>query len=339
MKILRVIALALIISISALAVYSAARYSAESRLIEKDGLYMGTIVRIKIPVHPQKEKVKIGKAIRKAFEEIARVENMFSVFKEESEISKINRLKAGEKLKLNSEVFGLIERSISYSRRTEGAFDITVKPLGDLWKAARANGRLPSDESLKAALSKVGFKYISLDKKDGTIALAREGMAIDAGGIAKGYAVDRAVNILKENGIRNALVDAGGDVYCLGMRSRGKMWKIGIQHPRKSPGMISEIKLKNKAVDTSGDYEKYFILNGRRYSHIIDPRSGYPIGDNVVSATVIAEDSTTADMLATALCVLGKSGFKAIITEGAEAMIVINENGRLKTEATAGFDS
>jgi FAD:protein FMN transferase len=221
---------------------------------------------------------------------------------------------------------------------TAGAFDITVKPLADLWGECEKAGRVPTGDELKSVMSRVGFRYIELGRNPATISFGRAGMSIDMGAIAKGYATDRAIAILKAGGILNAIVNSGGDMYCLGQRSADRPWKIGIQHPRDKDKLIIEFFLKDKAVDTSGDYENFFIIDGKRYSHIIDPRKGYPVGDDVVSASVIASDSETADALATALCILGKDGFSIIDSVAAAAgIIVVEEKAHLNIYNSEAF--
>lgn len=307
-------------------------------VIERERLLMGTIVRIKAPVGTDCNAKRVDEAIEKAFGEMIRVESVFSVYKADSEVSGINRLKIRETLKISSETFDLISKSIEYSRKTGGAFDITVKPLIDIWVKAKADGKMPAEDDIKDVMKRVGSDDILLDKADGTIAFKKSGMALDLGGVAKGYAADRAIKILMENGIRNAIVNSGGDMYCLGMRSKDEIWSVGIQHPRDKNRIFLELKLKNRAVDTSGDYEKYFILDGKRYSHIINPATGYPVGDDVVSASVIADDAATADILATALCVLGREGLEIIDpARGQDAIVVFEKDGRLNIEMTEGL--
>ncbi len=307
-------------------------------VIEKEELLMGTIVQIKAPVGVNGNARNVGEAIDRAFAEIARVESIFSVYDPASEISKINRLEKGETLKISAEAFHLIDKAMEYSAKTGGAFDITVKPLIDIWASAKTEGRAPSEGDIKSAREKVGVSAIVLDRPGFMISFEKDGMAIDLGGVAKGYAVDRAIAILKENGIKDAIVNAGGAVYCLRARSKYQPWSIGIRHPRDSDRIFLEIKLMDKAVDTSGDYEKYYILDGKRYSHIIDPRSGRPVGDDVVSASVIADDATTADMLATALCVLGRGGLGVMgKAGGSDAVVVSREGDDFITNMTEGF--
>lgn len=306
-------------------------------IVSETRLLMGTIVQIKVAARPGTEGSARG-AMEKAFREMGRIENVFSVYKEDSEISRINRLKAGERLAVTDEVFGLIKKSVDYNKKTKNAFDITVKPLLDLWRAARTAGHPPSAEEIDAALGRVGYDGMELDDVGRTISFKKAGMGIDLGGIAKGYAVQMAVKALKENGIMAAVVHAGGDMYCLGEKAPGKPWKVGVQHPRARGKSFAELRLKDKAVDTSGDYERYFTLGERRYSHIIDPRVGYPIGDDVVSATVIADDPVTADILATALCILGTEGLDMIKgMAGIDAMVIVLEDGELNASFTPGM--
>ncbi len=318
--------------------YLALNFKSNSRFLEKERIYMGTVVKIKIPVARGEDEKKIAPIIDRAFEEIGRIEGVFSVFKKDSEISKVNRLKAYEKLKIADETFSLIERSIGYSKETKGAFDITVKPLVDLWNISKVEKRIPNEEDIKNALGKVGSQYIMLDSKDKTISFAKENMAIDLGGIAKGYATDRAIGILKDNGIKNAIVNSGGDTYSMGRRSKSELWKIGVRHPRRRGDVILEIRLEDKAIDTSGDYEKFFTVNGKRYSHIIDPRTGYAIGDNVISATTIAGDGATTDAFATALCILGEDGLKIINSmKGIDAILIFRKGDRLNIRMSEGI--
>ena len=307
-------------------------------VIEKEELLMGTIVQIKAPVGVNGNARNVGEAIDRAFAEIARVESIFSVYDPASEISKINRLEKGETLKISAEAFHLIDKAMEYSAKTGGAFDITVKPLIDIWAMAKTHGRAPSEEYIKLAMEKVGRSAVVLDKAALTISFEKDGMALDLGGVAKGYGVDRAIVILKESGVKDAIVNSGGDMYCLGARSKRQPWSVGIRHPRDGDRIFFELKLKNKAVDTSGDYEKYYILDGKRYSHIIDPRSGRPIGDKVVSASVIADDATTADILATALCVLGWDGLRVISKPSVfDAVVVSKEGDNFVTNMTDDF--
>jgi len=307
-------------------------------IVENTRFMMGTAVQIKIALRGDLKRAHAEAAIDKAFAEVSRVEGVFSVYRKDSEISRINAIKAREEMALSEEVFGLIEKSVVYNKKTGGAFDITVKPLVDLWARVKSDGRLPSKEEIDAARGRVGSQYLALDRRKRTISFEKDGMALDLAGVAKGYAVDRAVAVLRSESVKNAIVNAGGDAYCLGSKSRWEEWKIGVRHPRKADALIIEMPLSNRAIDTSGDYERFFTLGDRRYSHIIDPRSGYPVGDDTVSATVLAGDSATADMLATALSVLGQAGMKIIEADTRlDAIIIRMKDGRLDIITSKGL--
>jgi len=309
----------------------------ENRIIERTEPAMGTIVTIKVSVAPEESETAARDAIGLAMGEIGRVESLFSVYREDSQVARINRSRPNEPLKIDPEVFTLIEKSVGYSKDTDGAFDVTVKPLVDLWKLAKDSGVLPSEKDIREARAKVGYEKIMLDRDGMTISFTTDGMSIDMGGVAKGYATDRAIYILRNNGMQNAIVDSGGDMYCLGTRNSANRWTVGIQHPRDRGRILYKIDLKDEGIDTSGDYEKYFMIGGKRYSHIIDPRTGYPIGDDVTSATIIAKDSETADAYATALCVLGKAGMDIIDKKGLKSIIVRNNNGAMNVEMSKGL--
>ena len=260
-------------------------------------------------------------------------------FQPTSEIYRINLLKKAEAYKATTEVFDLVEKSAAHTLKTSGAFDITVGPLVTLWRAAGKKGVLPSDAELARARECVGAQYLLLNRNAQTISFAKAGMSLDLGGVAKGYAVDRAIDVLRRHGIKNAIVSCGGDMYCLGRKPYDELWTVGIQHPRKKDNIFLELHLSNKAVTTSGDYERYKIINGKRCSHIIDPRSGYPIGDGVVSATVIANDVTTADIWSTSLCILGEKGLGlAASQDGVDALIVVKDGDNFNVKTTEGFE-
>lgn len=335
----RILLLAITLSAAAAAAVSTAVILSSSGVtVEKTGLMMGTVVEIRAVARRGLTGAQAEAAIDRAFAEMARVEGIFSVYRKDSEISRINTMKAAEKMTLSEETFGLIGKSVAYSAKTGGAFDITVKPLVDLWARAKSEGRLPASEEIDAARGRVGSQYLVLDEGKRTISFAKDGMALDLGGVAKGYAADRAIAVLRKNGVKDAIVNAGGDAYCLGRRSAFRSWKVGVRHPRKPGALIIELPLEDRAIDTSGDYEKFFMLAERRYSHIIDPRSGYPVGDDVVSATVLAPDSTTADILATALCVLGEAGMRLIEGDPAlDAIMIRMKGGGLEMVTSKGL--
>ena len=299
--------------------------SAVNKEFAEKKLLMGTAVEIKIWFF---DEAIAKKSISDAFDEIARVENIFSVYKPESEISRLN--KSGLSI-VSDEVIQLIKKSNYFSEISGGAFDITVLPVIELWKNSKKKERLPSKKENENAIKLVGWKNISIDEKNKKINFAKKGMKIDLGGIAKGYAVDCAVEYLKKNGIKTGMVNAGGDIRCFG----NKTWKIALQNPRDKNDFITVLKIKNKAVTTSGDYERYFFIDKTKISHIINPLSGYS-ADESISSTIIADSATNADALATATYVLGpKDGLKLIqLYKVAECLVIDKEK---KIYKTTGF--
>jgi len=256
--------------------------------------------------------------INGAFSVIKKVENLMSDQLPGSEIYLLNQKGEGEVSNWTAEV---IKKAVEFSQITGGAFDISVGPLVDLWRNAELRGRVPFSKELERARSLVGYRNIAVE--NGRVKLKNEGMRLDLGGIAKGYAVDKAIGVLKRRGVKNALVNAGGDLFCLGEGPHGK-WRVGIQHPREEGKIVGIIKISNKAVATSGDYRRYYVIEGRRYGHIINPFTGWTIQGNPMSVTIIAPDTTTADALATGIFVLGPDKGMKIINElpDVEAMII-----------------
>ena len=255
-------------------------------------------------------------AMNAAFEEIKKIENIANKFSPASEISRLN--KNGE-IKASPDFLNLIKESKKYYALSGGAFDITVSPLVDTWKnkikealEKKSENLLPAEDELGDKLTLVGSDKIFINQKESLVKFTQSGMSIDLGGIAKGYAVDKAVLRLKALGINSCLINAGGNIYCLGKKGKRK-WHIGIQHPRNPGKLLFYLDLENQAVATSGDYEQYFMLAGKRYSHIINPETGYPVDNGLASVTIITKYATTADILSTTVFVLGKEKGQALL--------------------------
>ncbi len=307
-------------------------------IVHRTAFIMGTIAEIKVPVEHGMSRQEIETAIDNAFNEMRRIEGIFSVYRADSEISAINALQAGQALKVSEETIQLIKKSVELSRATGGAFDITVKPLVELWATAKAGGLFPSESEVRRTLERVGYRHIIIDDQAKSIAFDRGGITLDMGGVAKGYATDRAMQQLSRSGIAAAIVKLGGNTYCRGGRSEHHAWRVGIRHPRRKDEMFLELELRDAAIDTAGDYEKYFIFGGKRYSHIVDPRTGYPIGDGVVSASIITSSALTADALATAACVLGPEKIKELkVFDDVGVITVQNRSGTLTAETNVIF--
>ena len=276
---------------------------------------MDTIVTITV-VTDEGSRDSAEAAVKKAFDAIHEVDRLMSAYREDSEVSEINRDAFDRPVKVSDLTFNAIKRSVEISRETDGAFDITVGPLMRLWRAAEEAGTLPAEETIKATLKKVGgADNILLNEEEKTVRFLVEGMRIDLGGIAKGIAVDRAVEVLRAEGIKGAVVDAGGDLAATGRDKDGVKWVVGVRNFFRRKGHIERLALEDKAVATSGDYERFYEIDGVRYSHIIDPRTGLPV-KGAASVSVIAPDCATADALATAAGVLGPSRAMALVEEG-----------------------
>ena len=242
-------------------------------------------------------------AVDKSFDEIGRIEKLLSAYTEDSEVSKINSAPAGTPVKVGRETFGLIETAVNIKMLTGGAFDITVKPLVDLWNISNG-GYVPTAEEIAGGVSLVGD--IILDKSNLTVTLPKDGMRIDLGGIAKGYAGDRVRAVLEGEGVKSAIADLGGNIVAIGKKGKD-VWKVGLQSPGDSRGTIfATVSAADTCVVTSGGYERYFESDGKTYHHIIDPRTGLNPTNDILSVTVISPNGTVADALSTAFFVLGR---------------------------------
>jgi thiamine biosynthesis lipoprotein len=265
-------------------------------------------------------------ALEEVFIEAARIDRLMSTYKDESEISKINRLAADGPVAVGEELFQLVQRSLDVSVLTRGAFDITVDSVGQHYDF-RARQR-PDSETVEAERENIDYRYVQLDKAAGSVTFLKEGVRINLGGIAKGYVVERGIDILRHRGVENAIVTAGGDSRLLGDR-RGRPWMVGIRDPRNDGQVAISVPLADEAISTSGDYERYFDEDGVRYHHIIQPSTGAP-ASGVHSATVFGPDAVITDALSTSVFVLGvDQGLTLIGTLPDYESIVIDSEGRV----------
>ncbi len=285
--------------------------ASEGMLYREKRVAMGTFVEV---ISSEKEAIDI------VFKEISRIEKLLSKYDPDSEVSKLNKL---GRLKASPETFYIVNKAKEFYFLTNGAFDITVGPLMDLWGFTSREYSRPSEGKIKEALRLVGSDKIILHQKDNVIQFKLSGMKIDLGAIAKGYAVDCAVRRLKGSGIKSCLINVGGQIYCLGSKF-SRPWKIAVRNNPSNPGRAASLSLKDKAVATSGDYEQFFWDNQRTYGHIFDPRTGYPCPADFFSVTVIADDSLTVDCLSTAVFVLGEEKGRALASKlsGVEIKII-----------------
>ncbi len=234
------------------------------------------------------DRARLEAASEDAFEEVRRLDRMLSNYRPESEWSLVNRDAASRPVKVSVELFQLLSACVEYSRQSEGAFDISVGPLMKVWGFYKGTGHLPKRDEVIEALQKVGYRNILLDASNKTVRFSKAGVELDPGGIGKGYAVDRMVDVLRRDGIATALVSASGSsIYALGAPPGETGWKVGIRDPKDETKIVTEVSLKNESMSTSGNYEKFFRADGKLYSHIMDPRTGYP-SEGMLSASVIA---------------------------------------------------
>jgi thiamine biosynthesis lipoprotein len=238
---------------------------------------------------------KLRSAAEQAFEEVRRLDGMLSNYRPKSEWSEVNRYAGERPVRISSELYNLLAACQEYSRQSEGTFDITVGPLMKLWGFYKGSGRLPHRAEIRAVLGRVGYENVVLNPAERTVRFGKQGVELDPGGIGKGYAVDKMVEILRANGIDSALVTAGGSsVYALGAPPNERGWRLKLRHPRKHDQTVEEVTLKDASLSTSGNYEKFFRASGRVYSHIMDPRTGWP-AQGTLSVSVIATETLDSE--------------------------------------------
>ena len=264
--------------------------------------------------------------IDEVFSEAERIDRLMSTYKDESEISKINREAASNPVAAGDELFGLIQRSLDISVLTRGAFDITYDSVGQHYDFRER--QRPDRAVIESERSFIDYRLVTLDQRGGTVAFEKDGVRINLGGIAKGYVVERGIDLLRRRGIEHAIVTAGGDSRLLGDR-RGRPWMVGIRDPREDGEVAISLPLVDEAISTSGDYERYFDEDGVRYHHIIQPSTGEP-ASGVHSATVIGPDAVITDALSTSVFVMGvHQGLTLIGTLPDYESVVIDAEGRV----------
>jgi len=271
---------------------------------------MGTVFSIFLYADDEAEA---GMSFQAAFEEIERLDETLSNYRCSSEISRINRLAPHSAVTTDPEVFALLQKSREFSRRSDGAFDVTVGQLMRTWGFFRGQGRYPTDEELCSSRYNVGWEKMHLDPATRTVRFAAPELELDLGAIGKGYAVDRVVKVLLETGVEAALVDAGSSTLHAVNAPPGKNgWTVRVPKPGDRSETISTVTLCNESLSTSGSYEKFFELSGSRYCHVMDPRSGKPV-QGVLQTCLIASDSTTTDALSNAMFVLGPQAAQRLL--------------------------
>ena len=271
-----------------------------------------------------------------AIAEVKRIENQISDWIPTTPISLVNKNAGIQAIKVDSEVFDLVERAIKISQLTDGAFDISYASMDKIWKFDGSMTTMPTEEMIKKSVAKIGYKNIVLDKSNQTIFLKIAGMKLGLGGIGQGYIADKVRDLLVTNGCKSGIVNVSGDINAWGKQINGKPWTIGIINPMNKNKVFATFPLENSSVETSGNYEKYVMFNGIRYSHIIDPRTGYP-AQGVVSVSVFAKQTEIADALATGIFVLGVEVGLDLVNQlkGIEC-IIVDDKGKI--HSSKGID-
>ncbi len=284
------------------------------------------------------DSIQANKYIDTAVAEISRIEKLISSWDANSQTSEINRNAGIKPVKVDKELFDLIERAIGISKLTDGAFDISYASMDRIWKFDGSMTKMPSKEEITASVEKVGYQNIVLDKMNSTIFLKLEGMKIGFGAIGKGYAADMAKNLLISKGVPSGIINASGDMNTWGKQPNGNEWKVAITNPMDKNKVFALLPITNGAVVTSGNYEKYVNFNGKRYTHIIDPRTGYP-STGIISVTVFAPKAELADALATSVFVMGKeAGLDRINQLPKIECIIIDDKGNITKSKNIEID-
>ncbi len=266
------------------------------------------------------------KYIDSAAAEITRIENLISEWRPDTQVSEINRNAGIRPVKVDTELIKLIKRAIYFSDITDGAFDITFAAADKIWKFDGSMTKMPSEDEIKESVRKIGYKNILVDEKNSTIFLKIPGMKIGFGATGKGYAADKTKELMISKGVQAGIINASGDMNTWGSQPNGKPWTIGITNPMKNNKLLSIMELKETAAVTSGSYEKFALINGKRYSHIINPKSGYP-ASGLSSVTVFGTSAEMANGFSTSIMVLGKDAGKKLMRQFPDVKYILVTDG------------
>lgn len=266
---------------------------------------------------------------RAALAEFGRLDKLLSAYSAASEVGRVNAAAGKRAVRVSRETLNLVALALKYAALSDGRFDPTIGPLVRLWGIGKGRGAPPDPAEVTAARRLVDYRRVMVDAPGRRLYLPERGMALDLGAVAKGYAAARAAALLRQRGVKSALIDAGGNIVALGTRPDGRPWRVGLRHPRKPGAILGILSVVDRAVVTSGDYERYFEFEGRRYHHLLDPATGYP-AEGVQSATVVAPSSTLADILSTTVFLLGPDRGEAFAREHGAATVFVEATGRVR---------
>ncbi|UTF94454.1 FAD:protein FMN transferase [Elizabethkingia anophelis] len=276
-----------------------------------------------------KDSISAERNIDKAVAEITRIENLISEWRPETQISQVNQNAGIKPIKVDREVFDLTKKGLYFSKLTDGAFDISIVAMDKIWKFDDSMDELPSEQAIKESVRNVDYRNIILDSTNSTIFLRNPGMKIGFGSIGKGYAADKTRDLMKSMGVKAGIIDASGDISTWGTQPDGKPWAIGINNPFNDHKMAAILYFKENSVTTSGSYEKYAEINRKRYSHIMNPKTGYP-STGLTSVTITGPNATMANGFSTSVMVLGeKEGLKLLKQFPEYHYLLITDKGKI----------
>ena len=311
-------------AITVLAIILLVAGCSKPKTMQKTESIMGTEVTITVVARSHEEGEA---AIDAGMAELRRLDAMMSLYKDDSEITRVNLAAGKNPVKVSPEMIEVVEHAVEISKLSGGVFDVTIGPLVVLWQMRLKEGKTPTDGEIARVRPLVNYRNIVIDKKASTIFLKKPGMIMDFGGM-KGYIADRVADLFKKRGIDNAIIAVAGDIWVLGHREDGKPWRIGVQHPREHDKTLAVLDLSDKYISTSGDYERFVIKENKRYHHIIDPRTGKP-SKGTISATLIGDKGAIIDPLTKVPFILGpEDGMKIVKTFAAEA-IIVDDQGKV----------
>ena len=292
----------------------------------RDTVLMGSRFKITLV---DNDSISVEKNINKAIDEMIRIENLISDWKPTSQVSQINQNAGIQPVKVDQEIIDLTKRALYFSSLTEGAFDISFAAMDRIWKFDGSMQEIPTSSAIQKAIEKIGYQHIIINEEASTIFLEKQGMKIGFGSTGKGYAADKAREIMIQSGINAGIIDASGDMTTWGSQLNEKPWRIGITNPFNRQQMADILSLKNAAVTTSGDYEKFVMIDGKRYSHIINPKTGIP-STGLTGVTVIGPNAEMCNGFSTSIMVLGKEkGLELINQQKEYAALLITDEGKI----------
>ena len=311
----------------------------EPETLEMRGRTMGTSYSVRIVAPAGGSPVGLEELRQRVTARLEDMNNLFSTYRPDSEVSRFNAYPGLEWLGVSPDFVAVLERSVSVSRLTDGAFDATVGPLVNLWGfgAGDTTERVPDPEEVERLLPATGYDHLQWRESPLAVRRTRPDVQLDFSAIAKGYAVDRIWELLAEAGLQAYLVEVGGEVRARGRRADGRDWSIGVENP-DGPGIAEAVPLRDAAIATSGDYRNFFEHEGRRYSHVIDPHTGWPVAHDLASVTVVSASAARADALATALLVLGPSaGMELAEREEIAALLAVRADEGLEVMRSSAY--